>query len=272
MDISRNLDDARDAFKDNDSIKSKVAHQQLIVAPEKHKRAAGEILESIVFGGLDGIVTTYAIIVAAAASEVTISYLCIVAACNLFADALGMAISDYFSSKAEDGAEKSERKKERKRMRSEKNVMDVDLKEKFMIRGYSKETAERMVLTLSKYEDLYVEFVGTEITGFMPEDDESASPLKEGLVTFISFIGIGVIPLLAYIFSGKYSQKAGLDYIFGISVILFAITLLVLGAVKGRISKSNWVASAFITFFSGAITTVTSYFVGYGFSKIPGTS
>ena len=123
-----------------------------------------------------------------------------IAGCNLFADALGMAISDYFSSKAEAGAQESSKKKEKERFSLKKEEMDELLMESFFKRGYDPQVAENLVKYLSKCEEIYLDFYGTEISGYMPDDQESASPIKEGIFTFFSFIIIGIKNIFFFFF------------------------------------------------------------------------
>lgn len=60
--------------KEGDLEKSRLAHLAKLHAKKEgeHKKEGGAVISSIVFGGLDGIVTTFAILVAAAAQRLLI--------------------------------------------------------------------------------------------------------------------------------------------------------------------------------------------------------
>jgi len=81
-------------------------------AEELHGGDVSEYIQSIVFGGLDGIITTFAVIVAAVAAGLTYGVILIITFSNLLGDAIGMGIGDFISSKAEEDAAESERNSE----------------------------------------------------------------------------------------------------------------------------------------------------------------
>ncbi|MEM3113028.1 MAG: VIT1/CCC1 transporter family protein [Candidatus Pacearchaeota archaeon] len=57
-------------------------------------------LKSIIYGGLDGIITTFAVVAGVAGASLTSGIILILGFANLFADGFSMAVSDYLSTKA----------------------------------------------------------------------------------------------------------------------------------------------------------------------------
>lgn len=89
------------------------------------------------------------------------------------------------------------------------------------------------------------------------EGQDVASSLKTSSVTFFSFILIGIIPLLPYIFNlGPYN-------VFLVSCLLTGLTFLVIGYVKGVVIGEKKIRSALETFAVGGVAAAISYFVGY---------
>lgn len=64
-------------------------------------------IKSIIYGGLDGIITMFSIVSSSSGASMQPSLLLIIGIANLLADALSMSVSDYLSSKAELDVEKS---------------------------------------------------------------------------------------------------------------------------------------------------------------------
>lgn len=235
----------------------------------EHKKEGGAIISSIVFGGLDGIVTTFAILVAAAAQNLQISVLLILTFGNVVGDAIGMGVGDWLSTLSEQGLQKTERDRERKEMETHLEEEKLEMVLIYQEKGLSREDSEELVELLMENPEGFLNVMCVYELGILGEVEDSwKTPLKNGIVTFISFMICSAIPMLAYIFCFKYDQNAGLDYLFWISIALFAVTLFTLGAVKGVITNTRWWLSGLVTLLQGTITTVVAYFVSYGFENI----
>ncbi len=67
--LTRSLDKAKEAYKKRDVEASKTAHMQEVKdADEQHTQAQGQYIKSLIYGGLDGIITTFAVVGGAAAA------------------------------------------------------------------------------------------------------------------------------------------------------------------------------------------------------------
>ena len=64
------------------------------------------------YGGLDGIITTFAVVAGVAGASLSAGVVLILGFANLIADGISMAIGDYLSSKSEREYEAAERKRE----------------------------------------------------------------------------------------------------------------------------------------------------------------
>ena len=104
--ITRDLPAARKAFKNGDAAASALAHgaggrvQQgsgydemgvAKTAPERHKKA-GEFIKSVVLGGLDGIITTFAVVSGATGGGLGTDVILVLGFSNILADAMSMGV------------------------------------------------------------------------------------------------------------------------------------------------------------------------------------
>ena len=92
------LELARQAFEERDVEMSKLTHAQ--PAREGHA-SGGEFVKSVAFGGLDGIITTFAIVCTVAGAGKPPGYVLLFGVANLVADALSMGVGDFLSTKSE---------------------------------------------------------------------------------------------------------------------------------------------------------------------------
>lgn len=253
MGISRSLRDAKDAWKTRDKEASKKAHDAVV--PEEKHVDAGQYIKSMVYGGLDGIITTFAVVAGVAGASLSSGIVLILGFANLIADGLSMAVGDYLSTKAENEYQKQERKREEWEV---ENYFEGEVKEMvelYQERGISKKDAETIVKIISKDKKTFVDFMMFEELNII-EDEES--PLKNALVTFASFGIFGFIPLFAYVFSflPVFSNS------FAAACILTALTLFALGAVKVKITGKNWLKSGLEMMVVGGIAATVAYFIG----------
>lgn len=156
-------------------------------------RAAG-----IVFGGLDGVITTFSIVAAVAGAQLPIQTALLMGFSNLIADAISMGLGDFLSSKAEKEYMVSESKRELWEFEHAKELEVAEQEKLFTGKGMSAEDAKTVTATLAKYPALFHEVHLPAELGFAVPDDGD-SPAMDGFVTFLSFIVFGSVPMWSYV-------------------------------------------------------------------------
>ena len=161
--------------------------------------SSGDIIKSVVLGGLDGIITTFAIVCAVEGSdELGSKVIILMGVANLVADAISMGLGDYLSEKAENEYVAKEQAREQWEMdnfiEGEISEMADIYVEKGFARGDALEILNKMVLN----KQFFLEHMMVEELGCMPVDP-NAQPAKKGAVTFLSFLTFGSVPLVVYI-------------------------------------------------------------------------
>lgn len=81
-----------------------------------------EFIKSIVFGGLDGIITTFAVIATVAGANLELDLVILMGFANLIGDGISMGFGDYLSSKAEMEFARHELKREEWCVRGKQHV------------------------------------------------------------------------------------------------------------------------------------------------------
>ena len=107
--LTRNIDKAREAYRKQDIDSLRSSHD---AGHEPHSGDSGKYIKSIVYGGLDGIITTFAVVAGVAGAALPGGVVLILGFANLIADGLAMAFGDFLSTKAEDELYQSDRDRE----------------------------------------------------------------------------------------------------------------------------------------------------------------
>ena len=108
--LSRNLDKAKKAYRSRDPDGSRVAHDHENM--EAHRDGGGRYLKSSIYGGLDGIITTFAVVAGVTGASLEAGIVLILGFANLIADGLAMAFGEFLSGKAEREFHAAERERE----------------------------------------------------------------------------------------------------------------------------------------------------------------
>lgn len=255
--LSRNLNKARNAFKDKDVQASIKAHQHRSAKAEENHSTAGQYIKSIIYGGLDGIITTFAVVAGVAGAALSPGVVLILGFANLFADGLSMAIGDYLSTKAEVEFQQAERGREAWEVENYPEGEKHELMELYMNKGMSEEDAKTVVDIISKNKEAWVDIMMVEELGIIHEED---SPLKNALITFVSFITFGFIPVVTYVVS-RFIPSLPVNT-FALSAVLTSLTLFTLGALKVKVTGKNWFKSGLEMLIVGGLAAGAAYLIG----------
>jgi VIT1/CCC1 family predicted Fe2+/Mn2+ transporter len=228
--------------------------------PHKYKRVKkskhGRYIKSIVYGGLDGIITTFAVVSGAAGAELGASVILILGFANLVADGISMGFGDYLSSRAESEYKQNQRKAAEHSFDSNKKRQRERLKVLFKRKGFSEHDASTVAEIFSKKKRAFIDQMLKE-RGIVQKDGIA---YKKGMYTFFSFMFFGVIPLSTYVFAPLL--EIGVEYTFGVAWLFTAFTLFFLGAMKTKITQKNWFYSGLEMLGIGGFSAVAAYMVG----------
>eukprot|EP01087_Luapelamoeba_hula_P010315 TRINITY_DN2728_c0_g1_i1.p1 TRINITY_DN2728_c0_g1~~TRINITY_DN2728_c0_g1_i1.p1 ORF type:complete len:281 (+),score=54.94 TRINITY_DN2728_c0_g1_i1:31-843(+) len=257
--------EARDAFARNDVEGSVLFHQDPLFAraPEVHKTGAGKYLKSIVFGGLDGIITTFAIVAGIAGAGLDPAIVIVMGFANLLADGMSMGIGDYLSERAEYSYNQAERAREEWETENYIEGEKAEMVELYQEKGLPAEDAQRVVDIISRHKEFFIDVMMVQELGIMFDPEES--PFKHGLVTFLSFIVFGFVPLAVYlvlVFFDEVNDHSGFDLTFTLAGIMSALCLFLLGVLKSKFTSQKWWLSGLIVLFYGGAAALAAFGIG----------
>jgi len=86
-------------------------------------------------------------------------------------------------------------------------------------------------------------------------------PFKSALVTFLSFIVVGFIPIAPFVCNAVV--PGFLLHPFGISIALTGLAFIIIGAIKAKVTKKSIFYSALETLIVGGLASLIAFVVGY---------
>jgi len=256
-------DGAREAYSSMDGLTSREIHE-LKTATESHKKG-GQYIKSLVYGGLDGIITTFSTVAGVNGAKLTYGVVLILGIANLLADGVAMGLGDYLSEKAEIDFSVSERKREEWECDNYLEGEKEEMVQIYTTKGVHGDDAKEIVDIMARNKKAFVDIMMVEELGLMPVE-EGEKPWRSGIVTFLSFVAFGFIPLIPYIITTIVSgttKMAGADAAFGSAIGLTGVTLFSLGAITSRFTPQKWWKAGLFMFINGAIAAGIAYLVGY---------
>ncbi len=254
--ITRSLEQAKEAYKKK-SVNDTVSAHEAKFAQERHS-GQGQYIKSAVYGGLDGIITTFAVVAGVAGAELAAGVVLILGFANLIADGLSMAIGDFLSTKSENEYHKAEREREAWEVENYPEGEKQELVEIYTDKGMTKQDAETMVSLISKNKQAWVDIMMVEELGIV---ESTESPLKNAVVTFLSFAVFGLIPILAYVLAYPFAFFR--QNTFAVACALTLLTLFTLGAVKVKVTGKHFLKSGLETVTVGGLAAFAAYLVGH---------
>lgn len=169
---------------------------------------AKKYLPEFVYGGIDGSVTTFAVVAGAIGASLSPGIVLILGFANLFGDGFSMAASNYLSVRS-----------------------DCDSRPKRKIS--------------SNY--------GCSLEG--------KTPLMSAMATFISFMIIGLIPLLSYLLAIPFPELSKYSFLY--STVLTGAAFIAVGSIKSLVVKKGFIPSSIETLLVGSAAAGIAFLVGY---------
>ena len=231
---------------------------------KKFRKKLDDYLGEFVYGGIDGIVTTFAVVSASVGSKQPIAVVIILGFANLVADGLIMGVSAYLSTKSEREVYEREKASVEKALGNAKKEQEL-VKRIYKRRGFSGKLLDDIVKMIHKDPEHFVDVVMREEKEMLPEDK---TPFAMGLVTYVSFILVGLVPLLSYLAYQVFGLNTSSDALFIASSVLAALSFAGIGLLKGIITEGNRIKAVLETVGLGVIAASAAYLLGFLLERV----
>jgi vacuolar iron transporter family protein len=213
-----------------------VIMNERITHVEPHIKESASIRD-LVFGFGDGINTSLGIVAGVGGAVIGPDVVILAALIGMFTGAKAMAVQNYRAVKSQREILESEIKREEFEIKNMPERERQEIEQVYREKGFTGDDLKMVVDKITSNKDVWLKTMLTEELGLNLEI--LGSPLKGALVMFGAFLLGGILPILPY-----FVVKAGIIssiIAIGIAIVMSVASSFVVGALKARLAKKNWI-------------------------------
>jgi VIT1/CCC1 family predicted Fe2+/Mn2+ transporter len=230
-------------------------HQPEAIRLRLGRRPAYQNVSDAVLGGIDGCITTFAVVSGTVGAGFPPSVAVVLGFANLAADGFSMAVSNYESTQAQRDFAANLRATEERHIDEIPQGEREELRQIFSNKGFSGNTLEQIVATISQDRQLWIETMLTEEYGLQKHLPD---PVRSALTTFIAFVVVGAMPLLPFLLPGLETNQR-----FIASLLIAGLMFFLIGMLKSLVFNRPVLISGLGTLFKGGMAASLAFITGY---------
>ncbi|WP_208351833.1 VIT1/CCC1 transporter family protein [Pseudaestuariivita rosea] len=208
-------------------------------------------LRDVIYGGIDGAVTTFAIVAGVQGAGLPTGVILALGIANVLADGFSMAAGNYSGTKAELDDRQRLRQIEERHIDHFPEGETEELRQILAQKGLSGDVLEEAVRAIASDRAKWIEMMLTDEYGLAPVEPR---PMAAAVATFVAFLIAGMIPLMPFLI--------GLPNAFLNATIATGVVFFLIGAVKSKWSLAPWWRSGLETLAIGAVAAAIAFYVG----------
>ncbi|MEC3861987.1 VIT1/CCC1 transporter family protein [Mesobacterium sp. TK19101] len=208
-------------------------------------------LRDIVYGAIDGSVTTFAIVAGVAGAGLSPLVIVALGLANVLADGFSMAAGNYSGTKAELDDIRRLRQVEERHIRLDPDGERREVRQILRMKGLSGQALEDATDQICANTETWVQ---TMLEGEYGLSAVDPHPMRAALATFGAFLVAGMIPLLPFILSVPDALRW--------STLMTGVTFFAIGAYKSHWSLAPWWRSGLESLAIGGVAAGLAYGVG----------
>ncbi len=241
---------------------TKTADHEHTLASIRERIAAGppqSFLRDWVYGGIDGTVTTFALVSGVVGAHLAPNVILILGGASLIADGFAMAAGNYLATRAEQEEFRFAEAVERRHIEKFPEGEREEVRE--ILRGFGilGDLLEPVVGSVTSDRERWVRMMLRDEYG-LPATVRSA--WRAAVATFSAFLVCGSVPLIPFV--------AGFPNAFWVSSAITGAMFAVIGALKSRWSVRPWWHSGLVTLAIGGAAAAVAFVIGAWLRNITG--
>lgn len=229
-------------------------HQPAAIRARLDATTPHSYLGDAVLGGIDGCVTTFAVVAGAVGGGFTSLVVIVLGFANLLADGFSMAISNYQGTKSDRDQVAKARRDEARHIEQIPEGEREEVRQIFARKGFEGAVLEQIVEVITQDQTLWIDTMLTEELGLHLQGPH---PVRAAGATFGAFLLVGLVPLLPFLVPGLT-----LDQQFAASAVATGLAFFGVGLAKGLVLGYGALRAGWNTLWMGAAAALLAYGAG----------
>ena len=243
------------------------SHDPADIAARLEEPFKASYLRDYVYGGIDGAVTTFAIVAGVAGADLSIGVVLVLGLANLVGDGFSMAAGNFSGTRLEAEQQRSLRAMEQRHLDHDPDGEREEVRQLFIRKGFDGEALNAAVEVITAERERWVDFMMVEEHGAPPMERKS---LPAAFATFIAFIICGAAPLAPYFLDWVGLFTAPTALLFQIAAIVTCAVFFAIGSAQGLfVDKPGW-RLGLETLATGASAAAIAYAIGWALKGMVG--
>ncbi|MEA2572059.1 MAG: vacuolar iron transporter family protein [Acidobacteriota bacterium] len=214
-------------------------------------------LRDWIYGGIDGSVTTFAVVTGVIGADLAPAIIVILGVANLLGDGFSMAASNYLGTRTERQEIEALHAQETRHIAVAPEGEREEVRQIFAAKGFTGDDLERAVSVVTSDRERWIRFMLSEEFG-LPLQVRSAS--TAALSTFSAFIICGLVPLLPFLLPVPHP--------FAVSVAMTLAVFFAVGSARSRWLAMSWWRAGIETLIVGGIAATLAWAAGVFIARL----
>ncbi len=238
-------------------LKTTHGHTAEAIRERLSEKSPDTYLREWVYGGIDGVVTTFAVVSGVVGADLSISIILILGAANLIGDGFAMAVGCYSSTKTDNDNYERLKQVETDHIENSPECEKEEIRQIYSLKGFSGDILEDIVATVTKDRAQWIKTMMVEEYGLLRDN---TSAVKAAYHTFLAFVICGSMPLLPFLFN--------IPNAVGFALLLSSVTFFAIGAFKSLWSIKSWLWHGIETALVGLCAAGLAFLIGYWLNSL----
>ena len=242
---------------------SEHSHAPAAIAARLRAGPRPSYLRDAVYGGIDGAVTTFAVVSGVEGAGLQAGVILVLGLANLVGDGLSMAAGSYSGTRTEAHELEHYEAMERRHIERHPEGEREEVRQIYAAKGLTGDELERVVEAVTADRERWVSTMLVEEHGLALR---LRSPLRAAATTFVAFMLCGSVPLAPYVVgwlgSGAAVAPEDRAGTFALTGALTGVVFFLVGALRVRWSVRPWWALGLGTLVVGTLAAAAAWGIG----------